>query len=141
MVRHLDADGVDQDGTLEPGRPGDRHLGGDPAPNGVAEDGDADQVEIVEERGVELGQLSGRAQTVGTDGAGETRMGRGDDSGPLPFGEQVCETRDRKRTGPSVKYQIGIAVTALVELQLDSSDVRESDRVGRGHLFISPCFG
>jgi len=62
-------------------------------------------------------------------------------TGLLPFGEQVCETRDRKRTGPSVKYQIGIAVTALVELQLDSSDVRESDRVGRGHLFISPCFG
>jgi hypothetical protein len=67
-------------------------------------------------------------------------MGRGEDSGSLPFGEEVRETRDRKRSGPSVKYQVRVAVTALCELQLDSSDVRESDRAGRGHLFISPCF-
>ena len=60
MSLHLDADRIDQDDAAEPVRMTQRHLGGDPSADRIADEDDIAQVEGLEQAGVDLGQTVDR---------------------------------------------------------------------------------
>ena len=75
MARDLDPDRVDQHDAADARRFQQRDLGGDPASDGVADDGDVEQVELVEQAVVQRGQAGDGVERLGAWGAAEAGVG------------------------------------------------------------------
>jgi hypothetical protein len=84
-----DTDGVDQDDTAQPRAATDGEFGSDPAADGVPDDGDVAQIELVEQPGIDLGQAADAVQPAGSRGRVEAGVG-GDSTRACPCSLSSC---------------------------------------------------
>ena len=68
VARNLDTDRVDQHDAADPRRLQQRDLRGDPASDGVADDRDVLQADLVQQRVVERGEAGDGVQRLGSGG-------------------------------------------------------------------------
>lgn len=132
MAGHLDPDRVDQDDAADARRLQQRDLGGDPAADRVADDGDVGQRQLVQERAVEHGQAGHGGQCLGALGAAEAGVGRDQYAHAVSGGELLGEPRHRLRAGSAVQQQERLSVTESGHGHLDRVDSVEADGVVSG---------
>jgi hypothetical protein len=107
----------DHAGDARAGEQGD--LGGDPATDGVADDGDAGQVELVEQGHVEVGECVDVGDVVGAGRAVEAGVGGHEDPGRPVFGQVGRERQDGGGAGTAVQQQERVTGTDLVDGEVD----------------------
>jgi hypothetical protein len=115
VIGHGDADGVHDDhaGYARAGEEGD--LGGDPAADGVAHDGDVAEVELVEQGDVEVGESADVGDVGGAECAVEAGVCRYEGAGrPVP-GQVGRERHEGGRAGAAVQQQERVAGADLVD--------------------------
>jgi hypothetical protein len=91
---HDDAGRVDENEAADATRADERELGGDPAADGVPDDGNVVEIELIEERGVERGETLDALQRIGARRAVEPGVSRGEDTGAVSGAEQLTEAGD-----------------------------------------------
>lgn len=92
-----------------------REFGGDPAADGVADQGDVLEVESVEQVAVERGEAADAVEAVRARRAGEPGVSRGDHlAGPVA-GQEFGEGGDRVGPGAAVQQEVRAALAAPVE--------------------------
>src|SRR5258706_15463010 len=113
MAGDLDADGVDDDVAAHAGRVQDCYFGGDPAADGVADDGDVSETEFVEQGDVDGGEAGDGVELAGARGSGETRVCRGEHVRGDGIGELVGPSGDSLGAAAAMHDEDGVALASL----------------------------
>ena len=130
MARHLEADGVQDHHAADPRAAQETDLGGQPAAERVADDGDVPEVEIFEQADVEPGQVTRPGDAVRARRPVEPGMSRHEHPRPQPGREQVPEAAHGRRSGPTVQQQERPRPIALGKATRDADSVEVDDVLG-----------
>src|SRR5438445_13717768 len=110
MSWDFDPSRVDEYETADACRIKQRHLGCNPAPDRVAHDGDAGDVELDQQRCIKGRQTANACEPVRSRGIGKPWVGGSDYAGvPLPS-KQVSESADREPPAGALEQQEGQAL-------------------------------
>ena len=100
------------------------HLGGDPAADGVPDDRDVFESQVVEQARGRGRRARPRGQLVRAGGAAEAGMGGREHPIVVSSASSWAKAGDRLRAGAAVQHQKGPPVASLFYGQLNRADAR-----------------